>query len=49
MFRWMSGATREGRMRYDEYVRGNIGVTWIVEKKMRENRLRLFGHVMRRG
>jgi hypothetical protein len=38
MLRWMSGGTREDRIR-KEYVRGNTGVAFIVDK-MRENRLR---------
>jgi hypothetical protein len=46
MLRWMSGVTREDRIR-NEYVRGSIGVAPIGDK-MRENRLRWFGHVMRR-
>jgi hypothetical protein len=41
----MSGITREDRI-LNEYVRGSIGVV-LIEDKMRENRLRLFGHVMR--
>jgi hypothetical protein len=40
----MSGVTREDRIR-NEYMRGNNGVAYIVEK-MRENRLRWFRHVM---
>ena len=46
MLRWMSGVTREDRIR-NEYLRGSIGVAPIGDK-MRENRLRWFGHVMRR-
>jgi hypothetical protein len=45
IFRWMSGVSREDRIR-NEYVRDRIGVASI-EDKMRENRLRWFGHVMR--
>jgi len=45
MFRWMSGVTTEDRIRY-EYVRSSIGEASIVET--RENRLRLFGNMMRR-
>jgi hypothetical protein len=41
MLRWMSGETREDRMRRD-----CIGVLLIVDK-MRENRLRRLGCVMR--
>jgi hypothetical protein len=40
----MSRVTRGDR---DEYVRGSIGVASMVDN-MRENRLRWFGHVMRR-
>ncbi|KAL4104536.1 hypothetical protein QTP88_019831 [Uroleucon formosanum] len=46
MLRWMSGVTREDRIK-NEYVRGSIGVASIVDK-MRENRLRWLGHVMKR-
>lgn len=42
----MSGMTRKDRIR-NGYVRGSIGVISIVDK-VRENRLRWFGHVMRR-
>jgi len=42
----MSGVTREDRIR-NKCVRDNIGVTSIVVK-IKENRLRWFGHVMRR-
>jgi len=42
----MSEVTREDRIR-NEYARGGMGVASIVNK-MRENRLRWFGHVMRR-
>jgi len=45
--RWTSGVTREDRTR-NEYVRAVIGVTSIVGK-MRENSLKLFGDVMKRG
>lgn len=31
-----------------DYIRGNISMALIVDKKMRENRLRWFGHVIRR-
>jgi hypothetical protein len=37
--------TREDRIRY-EYARGSIGVASIVNK-MRRNKWRWFGHVMR--
>eukprot|EP00102_Acyrthosiphon_pisum_P026090 XP_016663300.1 PREDICTED: uncharacterized protein LOC107884852 [Acyrthosiphon pisum] len=46
MLRWMSGVTREDRIR-NEYIRDSIGVASIVDK-MRENRLRWLGHVLRR-
>jgi nonsense-mediated mRNA decay protein 3 len=46
MLRWMSGVSREDRIK-NEYVRGSIGVASILDK-MRDNRLRWFGHVMRR-
>jgi len=42
----MSGVTRENRIR-NEYLRGSIGVAPIVDK-MRKNRLRWLGHVLRR-
>jgi hypothetical protein len=41
----MSDVTREDRIR-NKYVRGSIGVILIVNK-MRENRLRWFGNMMR--
>lgn len=46
MLRWMSGVTRKDRIR-NEYIRGSIGVAPIIDK-MRENRLRWLGHVLRR-
>jgi hypothetical protein len=42
----MSRVIRGNRIR-NKYVRGSIGVASIVNK-MRENRLRWFGHVMKR-
>jgi nonsense-mediated mRNA decay protein 3 len=45
MLRWMSGLTKEHRIR-NEHVSGSIGIAYIVDK-MRENRLKWFGHVMR--
>ena len=46
MLRWMCGNTRRDEVRYED-IRTKIGVASI-EEKMRENRLRLFGHVRRR-
>lgn len=46
MFRWMSRVMREGRIR-NEYVKRSKCVASIMDK-MRENKLRLFEHVMRR-
>jgi len=45
MLGWMSGVTREDKTR-NEYAKGSIAVASKVDK-MRENRLRWFGHVMR--
>jgi hypothetical protein len=45
MLKWMSEVTREDRIR-NEYVRGSIGVASIVDK-IRENRLKLCGHIIR--
>ncbi|XP_065864081.1 uncharacterized protein [Euphorbia lathyris] len=47
MLRWMCGHTRKDRVR-NEIIRTKVGVTSI-ENKMRENRLRWFGHVRRRA
>ena len=46
MLRWMCGKTRQDRIR-NETVREMVGVVPI-EEKLRENRLRWFGHVYRR-
>ncbi|KAF3676132.1 putative pre-mRNA-processing factor 6-like [Capsicum annuum] len=47
MLRWMCGLTRGDRVR-NETIREKVGVT-SVECKMREARLRWFGHVKKRG
>ncbi|KAM3283029.1 hypothetical protein P3S67_026674 [Capsicum chacoense] len=47
MLRWMCGLTTGDRVR-NETIREKVGVT-PVEYKMREVRLRWFGHMMRRG
>ncbi|KAL0809484.1 hypothetical protein ABMA28_011031 [Loxostege sticticalis] len=46
MLRWAGGVTRLDKVR-NEYVRGSFGVAPIAEK-MRESRLRWYGHIMRR-
>ncbi|KAF3621027.1 Pyrroline-5-carboxylate reductase [Capsicum annuum] len=47
ILRWTCGRTRKDRVR-NEIIRENVRVA-SVEDKMREVRLRWFGHVMRRG
>ncbi|KAF3644195.1 60S ribosomal protein L10a [Capsicum annuum] len=47
ILRWMCGLTRGDRVR-NEIIREKVGVA-LVEDKMREGRLRWFGHVMRRS
>ncbi|KAF3656602.1 putative armadillo repeat-containing kinesin-like protein 2-like isoform X1 [Capsicum annuum] len=47
MLRWMCGHTKKDRVR-NEIIREKVGVA-SVEDKMREVRLRWFGHVMKRG
>ena len=47
MLRWMSGVTREDRVRND-YIRGSTKVVEI-SKKMQEGRLRWYGHLLRRA
>ncbi|KAF3676657.1 hypothetical protein FXO38_04199 [Capsicum annuum] len=47
MLRWMCGLTKGDRVR-SEIIRDKVRVA-SVEDKMREGRLRWFGHVMRRG
>ena len=46
MLRWMSGHTRMDRIR-NEVIRSKVGVAPI-EDKVREGRLRWYGHVQRR-
>ena len=46
MLRFMCGVTRADRIR-NEHIRGSLGVADIKDK-LRENRLRWYGHVVRR-
>ncbi|KAG5591403.1 hypothetical protein H5410_041917 [Solanum commersonii] len=46
MLRWICGYTRSDRIR-NEDIRNKVGVTSVVDK-LREERLRWFGHVKRR-
>ncbi|XP_070055544.1 uncharacterized protein [Nicotiana tomentosiformis] len=46
MLRWMCGHTRKDRIR-NEVIRDKVGVAFV-EDKLRESRLRSFGHVKRR-
>ncbi|XP_021725624.1 uncharacterized protein LOC110692850 [Chenopodium quinoa] len=46
MLRWICGNTLRDRIR-NEVIRKKVGVTGIADK-LRENRLRLFGHVRQR-
>ena len=45
MFRWMCGNKRRDKVR-NEDIYTKIGVA-LIEEKIRENRLRWFGHVRR--
>jgi len=46
MLRWLIGVTRDDKIR-NGYIKGSIRVVSTVDK-MRENRFRWFGHVMRK-
>ncbi|PKA66968.1 ataxia telangiectasia mutated family protein [Apostasia shenzhenica] len=47
MLRWMCGYTRKNRMG-NEYIRKKVGVA-LIEDKLRESRLRWFGHLNHRS
>ena len=47
MLRWICGKTLKDRIQ-NEHIREMVGVAPI-EDKMRENRLRWFGHIQRRS
>ena len=47
VLKFMSGVTRKDRIE-NEYIRDGLGVSCI-EQKMRESRLRWYGHVNRKG
>ena len=46
ILRWMSGKTRKDKIR-NELICGSLGVA-LISDKIRENRLRWFGHVQQR-
>ena len=47
MLRFAMGVTRKDKIR-NEHIRGTVKIEWL-GIKMREGRLRWYGHVMRRG
>ena len=47
ILRWICGKTRKDKVR-NEDIRGQVGIAPI-EDKLRENRLRWFGHIERRS
>ena len=46
MLKFAMGVTRKDKIR-NEYIRGAVKVDWL-EMKMREGRLRWYGHIMRK-
>ena len=46
MLRFLMGVTRKDKIR-NKYIRGTVKVEWL-GNKMREGRLRYYGHVMRK-